>query len=74
MENNNKIRELFSIFPKVEHEFFEKKIKKPLEPYLHVNSNVISMNLLNTFVTNAMETSKLGEVSFYENYLFSSQL
>ena len=30
------------------------------------------MNLLNTFVTNAMETSKLREVSFYENDLFSS--
>ena len=72
MENNKKIRELFSLFPKLELEFFEKKIKKPLEPSLHANSNVISMNLLNTFVTNAMGTSKLGEVSFYENDLFSS--
>ena len=72
MENNNKIRELFSIFPKLEHELSEKKIKKPMELSLHANSNVISMNLLNTFVTNAMETSKLGEVGFYENDLFSS--
>ena len=72
MENNKEIRVLFIIFPNVEHEFFEKKIKKPLEPSLHANSNVISMNLLNTLVTNSMETSKLGEVSFYENDLFSS--
>ena len=43
-----------------------------MEFSLHANSNVISMNLLNTFVTNAMETSKLGEVSFYENDLFGS--
>ena len=51
---------------------FEEKIKKPMEIYLHANSNVVSMNLLNTFVSNAMETSKLGDVGFYENDLFSS--
>ena len=72
MENNNKIRELYSIYLELGHEVFEEKIKKPMELYLHVNSNVISMNLLNTFVTNAMETSNLGEVGSYENDLFSS--
>jgi hypothetical protein len=29
------------------------------------------MNALNTIVANAMENSKLGEVGFDENYLFS---
>ena len=51
---------------------FEEKIKKPMELYLHANSNVISMNSLNTIIANAMEKSKLGEASFYENDLFSS--
>ena len=54
MENNNKIRELFSIFPKIENELSEKKIKKPMELSLHANNNVISMNFLNTIVPNAM--------------------
>jgi hypothetical protein len=49
---------------------FEGKIKKPMELYLHANSNVISMNSLNTIIANAMENSKLGEASFYD--LFSS--
>src|SRR3954471_13618851 len=71
MENNNKIRELFSIFPEVEHEWFFLK-KKPMELSLHANSNVYRMNVLNTFVTNAMETSKLGEASFNENDFLSS--
>ena len=35
-------------------------------------SNVISMNSLNTIIPNAMEKSKLGEASLYENDLFSS--
>ena len=43
-----------------------------MELYLRANSNVISMNSLNTIIANAMEKSKLGEASFYENYLFSS--
>src|SRR3954467_9129827 len=43
-----------------------------MELYLHANSNVISMNSLDTIVANSMETSKLGEASFYENDLFSS--
>ena len=43
-----------------------------MELYLHANSNVISMNFLNTIVSNGMETSKLGEASFYEKDLFSS--
>ena len=51
---------------------FKEKIKKPMEPYLHANRNVISMNSLNTIIANAMEKSKLGEASFYENDLFSS--
>jgi hypothetical protein len=37
-----------------------------MELYLHANSNVISMNSLNTIITNAMEKSKLGEASFYD--------
>src|SRR3954469_5327133 len=72
MENNNKIREIYSIYFELGHEVFEEKIKKPMEIYLHANSNVISMNFLNTIVANAMETSKLGEAGFYENDLFSS--
>ena len=51
---------------------FEEKIKKPMELYLQVDSNVISMNALNTIIANAMEKSKLGEANFYENDLFSS--
>ena len=72
MENNNKIRELHSIYLELGHEVFEEKIKKPMELYLHANSNVISMNSLNTIIDNAMEKSKLGEASFIENDLFSS--
>ena len=67
MENNNKIRELYSIYLELGHEVFEEKIKKPMEP----NSNVVSMNSLDTIIANAMEKSKLGEASFYENDLFS---
>jgi hypothetical protein len=40
MEN----KELYSIFPELGHEVFEKKIRKPLELYLHGNSSVVSMN------------------------------
>jgi hypothetical protein len=32
--------------------------------YLHANINVISMNALNTIITNTMEKSKLGKASF----------
>ena len=49
----------------------KRKLKKPMELYLHASSNVISMNSLNTIIANAMEKSKLGEASFYENDLFS---
>src|SRR3954470_2508353 len=69
MENNNKIIELYSIYLKLGHEVFEEKMKKPIELYLHANSNVISMNSLDTIIANAME--KLGEASFDENDLFS---
>jgi hypothetical protein len=70
MENNNKIRELYSIYLELVHEVFEEKIKKPMELHLHANSNVISMNSLNTITANATDKSKLGEASFYD--LFSS--
>src|SRR3954466_8387132 len=71
MENNNKIRELYSIYLELGHEVFEENIKKPMELYLHDNRNVISMNSLDTIISNAMEKSKLGESSFDENYLFT---
>jgi hypothetical protein len=48
---------------------FEEKIIKPMELYWHANSNVISMNSVNTIIVNAMEKSKLWEADFY---LFSS--
>jgi hypothetical protein len=32
--------------------------------YLHANSNVVSMNPLNTIIANAIEKSKLGEAGF----------
>src|SRR3954464_10354704 len=66
MENNNKIRELYSVYLDLGHEVFEEKIKKPMELYLHANSNVISMNSLDTIIANAMEKSKLGEAGFDE--------
>src|SRR3954465_13117696 len=63
MENINKIRELYSIYLELGHEVTEEKIKKkPMELYLHANSNVISMNSLDTIIDNAMEKSKLGEL------------
>ena len=71
MENNNKIRELYSIYLELGHEVFEEKIKKPMELYLHASSNVISMNSLNTIIANAMEKSKLGEAGFDEHDIFS---
>ena len=58
MEN---ICELFVLFPESRHEWFNAKIKKPME---HV-----SMNTLNTIVANDMENSKLGEAGFHD--LFS---
>jgi hypothetical protein len=51
---------------------FEEKIEKPMELYLHANSNVVSMNSLNAVIANAMEKSKLGEASFDEHDIFSS--
>jgi hypothetical protein len=71
MENNNKIRELYSIYLELGHKVFEEKIKKPMELYLRANSNVISMNSLNTIIANAMEKSKLGEAGFAEHDIFS---
>jgi len=73
MENNKKIRDLYELYIELGHDAFEEKIKKPMEACLHnSDSNVISMNSLNTIIANAMEKSKLGEASFYENDLFSS--
>jgi hypothetical protein len=37
-----------------------------MELYLQANSNVISMNSLNTIIANAMENSKLGEASLHD--------
>jgi hypothetical protein len=72
MENNNKIRELYSIYLELGHEVFEEKIKKPMELYLRAKSNVISMNFLNTIIANAMEKSELWEASFYDLFSPSS--
>jgi hypothetical protein len=62
MEN----KEFYSVFPEFRFEMFE----KPLELYLHANSNVVSMNALNTIVANAMERSKLGEAGFVKYDIF----
>src|SRR3954471_16004762 len=59
MENNNKIREIYSVYLEFGHEVFEDKIKKPMELYLHANSNVISMNSLDTIIANAISLGKL---------------
>jgi hypothetical protein len=56
MEN----KEFSSLFPEFRYEVFEEKIEKPLKLNLHANS-VVSMNVLNTVITNAIEKSKLGE-------------
>ena len=45
-----------------------RKLKKPIEPYLHASSNVISMN---TIISKAMEESKIGEAGFDEHDIFS---
>jgi hypothetical protein len=71
MEDNKKIRELYSIYLELGHEVFEEKIKKPMELYLHANSNVFIMNSLNTVIANAMEKSKLGDAGFDEHDIFS---
>jgi hypothetical protein len=49
---------------------FKEKIKKPMEIYLRANSNVISMNSLNTIIANAMKNSKLREAGFDEHDIF----
>src|SRR3954471_21105892 len=71
MENNNKIRELYSIYLELGHEVFEEKIKKPMELCLQADNNVISINALDTIIANAMEKSKLGEAGFDEHDIFS---
>src|SRR3954447_13275535 len=71
MENNNKIRELYSIYLQLGHEVFEENIKKPMKLCLQADSNVISINALDTIIANAMENSKLGEAGFDEHDIFS---
>src|SRR3954470_10259040 len=71
MENNNKIRELYSIYVELGHEVFEEKIKKPMKLCLQDDSNVISINALDTIIVNSMEKSKLGEAGFDEHDIFS---
>src|SRR4051794_25135022 len=70
MENNNKIRELYSIYLELGHEVFEEKIKKPMELCLQADSNVFSINALDTIIANSMENSKLGEAGFDEHDIF----
>ena len=67
MEN----KEFCSLFPEFRYEVFEEKIEKPLELNLHANS-VVSMNVSNTVITNAIENSKLGEAGFVKHDIFSS--
>jgi hypothetical protein len=67
-----KNKEFYSIFPTLGYEVFEEKIEKPLDLYSHANSNVVSMNALNTIIANAIEKSKLGEVGFVKHDIFSS--
>ena len=74
MENNNKIRdlyELYELYIELGHDAFEEIMGVCLH---NSNGNAISMNSLNTIIPNAMEKSKHGEASIYENDLFSSQL
>src|ERR1044071_3981440 len=76
MEINSKIiGELYELYLELGHEVFEEEIKKPMELYYlhntHDSSNVICMSSLNTFDTNDMQSHKLGDVTFYEDDLFS---
>src|SRR3954452_13765165 len=61
MENNNKIRKLYSIYLKLGYEV----------SCLQADNNVISINALDTIIANAMEKSKLGEAGFDEHDIFS---
>ena len=67
MENNQTIIELYNIYLELGHEVFEEKIKF----YLHNNHVCGSTNSLNTFIANAKENLKLGEVCFDEYDIFS---
>jgi hypothetical protein len=53
------------------HEVFEDKIKKSMELYLHANSNVISMNSLNTIILMLWKNLSLGKLVFDEHDIFS---
>ena len=75
MENNKKIRDLYELYIELGHDAFEEIFEKPMGVCLHnSDGNAISTNSLNTIIPNAMEKSKLGEASLYENDLFRSQL
>src|SRR3954471_22297948 len=50
----------------------KRKLKKPMELCLQDDSNVISMNALDTTIASVMEKSKLGEAGFDEHDIFSS--
>ena len=67
MENNQTIIELYNIYLELGHEVFEERIKF----YLHNNHVCGSTNSLNTFIANAKENLKLGEVCFDECDIFS---
>src|SRR3954466_15937057 len=64
-------RELYSIYLELGHEVFEEKIQKPMELCLQSDSNVISMNALDTIISSSMENSNLGEAGFDEHDIFS---
>ena len=72
MENNKKIRDLDELYIELGHDAFEEIIKTMGVCSHNSDGNAISMNSLNTIIPNAMEKSKLGEASLYENDLFSS--
>ena len=73
MENDKKVRDLYELYIELGHDAFEEIFKKPMGVCLHnSDGNAISMNSLNTIIPNAMEKSKLGEASLYENDLFRS--
>jgi hypothetical protein len=67
MENNQTIIDLYNIYLELGHEVFEEKIRF----YLHNNHVCGSTNSLNTFIANAKENLKLGEVCFDEYDIFS---
>src|SRR4051812_4266423 len=74
MENNKKIRDLYSIYLELGHEMFEEKIKKPMALYLHANSSVISMDSLDTFLLMLWKSLSLGKLVFMKMIFLVPQL